>query len=102
MKFYVLEDPDLVRDPGLKQSDAITDFSPLKPETLGEAPRCAACGKFTGMLPILPPIRVELELWGRRFGDIVFGPGNERLVTQRFRDAFLQAGLTGLSSFVPV
>ncbi len=96
MRFYVLENPTL------EQSDAITDFLPLDSVRTGDAPECPACGEAIGMLRLLPPIQVELKLWGRGFGDLSFGPGNEFLVSERFKDTFLKAGLTGLPSFTPV
>jgi hypothetical protein len=52
-------------------------------------------------LQTLPPIRVELETWGKRFGDLVFGVGNDVLVCERFRNEFLRSGLAGLSGFAP-
>jgi hypothetical protein len=54
------------------------------------------------MLPLLPPIRVEITRWGERFGDVVFGTGDDPLVSEALRDAFTAAGLIGLSEFIPV
>src|SRR5207248_11182380 len=54
-----------------------------------------------GSLPVLPPRRVELGLWGRHFGDFAFHAGTDVLVSERFRDAFLRSGLTGFSGFEP-
>jgi hypothetical protein len=53
------------------------------------------------MLQNLPPRRFELELWGKRFGDLSFGTSNDVLVSERFKDAYLGAGLTGFSEFTP-
>ncbi len=96
MRFYVLESPMTY------QTDAVTDFSPINTATASEAPRCPVCGEYIGMLQLLPPIQVELELWGRRVGDLAFGPGNQFLISERFKDAFLHARLTGLPSSIPV
>ncbi len=93
MKFYVLSSP---RD---TDGAAVTDFSKSGSVNRGEAPTCPICGGFTGMLPWLPPYRAELEVWGKDFGDIAFGPGNELLVAQRVADAFKSEGLVGFSGF---
>jgi hypothetical protein len=68
---------------------------------VGDAPRCPRCGGPIGMRPGLPPIRIELETWGKRFGDVAIDAGNEVLVSERFKDAFQSVGLTGLSPFMP-
>ncbi|MET0405989.1 MAG: hypothetical protein ABW123_26455 [Cystobacter sp.] len=54
------------------------------------------------MLMWLPPYQVKLELHGDEFGDFIKGIGNERLVSERFADAFRAEGLTGLEGFDPV
>ena len=69
---------------------------------VGEAPTCPVCGAAIGGLPVLPPRRVELRLWGRHFSDLAFGVSTDVLVSARFRDAFLRSGLTGFSGFAPV
>lgn len=90
MKFFVLRRSKVVG------ASFVTDFVPTDGSRTGEAPRCARCGRFVGMLPLLPPVRVEVEVWGNRFGDIAFGPGDELLVTDRFWHLFRTSGLTGL------
>ncbi len=95
MNFYVLENPKT------NESDAITEFFAVNHTATGSAPKCPACGGFTGMLPLLPPIKVEVETWGKRFGDIAFGGAHEILVSERFKSEFLKAGLTGLATFEP-
>jgi hypothetical protein len=95
MQVYVLDRPKA------KDSDARTDFLDDDQSKVGPAPRCPACGSAIGSLPRLPPWRAELKLWGRRFGDLAFGPGMDVLVSARFRDAFLRSGLTGFSGFAP-
>lgn len=54
------------------------------------------------MLPWEPPYRGELEVYGTGFGDIVEGPGNSLLVTERFANDFKAEGMTGLGGFHPV
>lgn len=90
MNFFVLQNP--------KTGDgtAVTDFVPADGSRTGEAPRCPSCGKNLGMLPLLSPIRVELKVWGTDFGDIVFGPSEEFLVSDRFWECYKLSGLTGL------
>lgn len=95
MKFYVLEAPES------HQTDAETMCLDVDTTRMGPAPRCPACDAFIGMLRPLPPRQVEIALGGRRFGDLGFGLGTNLLVSQRFRDPFLQSGLTGLSGFTP-
>lgn len=53
------------------------------------------------MLPLLPPVRVELETWGTFFGDLAFGPANELLVTERLWERYESSGLTGLLDVGP-
>lgn len=96
MKFYVLD--QLVSD----QTDADTTCISADTRRLGPAPRCTVCDKPVGMLPLLPPLQIEMFLGGTRFGDLVFGLGAANpVVSERFRDAFAQSGLTGLSGFIP-
>lgn len=98
MRFFVLE-----RKPtGMKESGR-TDVMPEEGFTVGEAPRCPACGRFIGMLKWLPPYRVEMDTWGDHFGDFAFGGGCEWfLVSDHFRSIYVQSGLKGLGSFDPV
>jgi hypothetical protein len=93
--FYILEHPRTGHD------DALTDFLSAPDKNRGDAPRCPQCGGAVGLLQTLPPFRVELETWGKRFGDLVFGVGNDVLVSERFKDEFLRSGLTGLFGFTP-
>ena len=74
----------------------------VEPENLGEAPRCPRCGDIIGLLPWLPPYRVELELHGQEFGDFIDDAGYEFLISERFAEAFRAEGLTGLEGFHPV
>lgn len=92
MEFYVLLNPNVDGD----DETAATDFRIVGEAKTGEAPRCPVCGRYTGALPALPPIRVELEKWGREFGDIAFGPGNELLVSKRMMELFEASRFSGL------
>ena len=79
-----------------------TKFVTVEPDNRGDAPRCVRCGDPIGMLPWLPPYRVELELYGQGPGDFMDGSGYELLVSERFAQAFRTEGLTGLLGFHPV
>jgi hypothetical protein len=94
MSFYILDNPE--------NNDALTDFSPATPHNVGKAPTCQSCGKALGMLPWLPPYRAEIEYWGEKAGDIVFGPSNELLVSEKFKLAYKDDNLNGLCGFLPV
>jgi Immunity protein family (Imm11) len=95
MKFYVLEHPKTA------QSDTITDYFVVDVDK-GEAPRCPVCGRFIGPLSLLPPLRVELKVWGQKFGDLAFGASHTVLVSERFKNQFQRSGLIGFSEFEPV
>jgi hypothetical protein len=89
MKFYVLKSPEA------SEGTAITDFLTVDAQH-GEAPRCPLCGGYIGMMPTLPPVMVELELWEKTFCDLSFGNGNQLLVSSRFWDLWQASGLSGL------
>lgn len=92
---YWLQDPELSGKPA-------TSFLPLAPDNVGEAPRCLACNRFVGMLRWLPPFRAELDVTARRFGDVVFGPGDSLLVSERFAALWRREKLVGLEGFESV
>jgi hypothetical protein len=78
-----------------------TQFSETDPVNRGDTSYCPLCGSSIGMLAWLPPYRVELELYGKEFGDFVEGPGYDFLISERFAEAFRADGLTGLLGFHP-
>ncbi len=92
MTFFVLQNPKA--DSG----DAVSDFLPIDGAPIGDAPRCDVCGKYVGMCPLLPPVRIELDGWGSSWGDIAFGPGDQVLISQRLKEAVAEAGLNGFTS----
>jgi hypothetical protein len=93
-RFFVLDDD--------MHGRCDTQFIKAEPANRGEAPLCPRCGDVIGMLVWLPPYRAELELYGEGFGDFVRGPGYERLISERFAEAFRAEGLRGLLGFQPV
>jgi hypothetical protein len=85
-----------------KVGEATTDFLQADPHNVGDALVCEACGQPIGMLPWEPPLRAEIDTWGTRFGDLVFGPGDSFLVSERFKHLWEKEGLIGLHGFEPV
>jgi hypothetical protein len=92
----------VLQNPGSNGGDAVTDFLPIEGSKRGVAPRCDLCGRFFRVMPLLPPVRIELTAWGTRWGDIAFGPGDQLLVSEKFRRLFAAANLSGIESFAPV
>jgi len=98
MKFFVLEThPIGFRPP------AYTDYIAEGDVRVGpDAPKCVRCGKYQGMLPWLPPYIVQLETWGKEFGDVVAGPGPDLLISERLKQIVDRDVITGLTGFDPV
>lgn len=99
MRFYVLKSPEAGSP---EDQVAGTEANKIGDVRRGEAPRCPACGKYIDSLPWLPPYQIELETWGREYGDVAFATGNELLVSSRFKHAYVNSGLIGLTDFEPV
>lgn len=78
------------------------DAETADPVSLGDAPRCPSCGAAIGLLTWQPPYRLEVTLYGQELGDFMRCAGYERLVSERFVEAFRAEGLTGLEGFHPV
>lgn len=77
-----------------------TEFETTAPTMLGEAPTCPVCREgYIGMKPWLPPYTAEIRLRGEHLGDVAFGAGYELLVSERFRQAWVQSGLQGIDTF---
>jgi hypothetical protein len=97
MNYFVL-----VRRPKIERGTFATDAEFADGFKTGEAPRCEACGRFIGLRPWLPPYRVILETWGKEFGDLaIFHFCDFMLVSERFKELWVHAGLVGLSGFFP-
>lgn len=93
MTFLVLQNG------GLDEEIDAVEFIPLPGFNVGPADQCPTCGRFLGLMPLLSPIRLELCVWGNRWADIALGNGNDLLISTRFRKAFDEASLIGLSNF---
>lgn len=99
MVFYVLTR----KTPSEYGSEYDTEFLAAEDANYGEAPRCPVCGRFTGGRRWLPPLRIELELHGTDFGDVVTGfGGSDLLVSPRFEEVYRSNHLAGLEGFEPV
>lgn len=97
MGYYVLKTSHELR-PG----NYSTNFVEADPAQFGEAPLCGGCGRPIGHEPWLGPYKVQLELWGKDFGDLAFGPGGGLLVSEKFKNLYEQEGLCGLANFITV
>jgi hypothetical protein len=96
--FYILEQPRF----GSSQDRAHgTEALHEEGFKTGPAPRCSGCERYVGLLKWLPPFRVELETWGREFGDVMRF-SEELLVSERFKEIYTGTGLKGLLDFEPV
>ena len=97
--FYVLDEP-APESP----EDKMGGTNALSEEgfKVGDAPKCPRCGRFIGMLTWLPPFRVEIETWGREFGDMVKAGAYDFLVSHRFKRLYESHRLKGLVGFEPV
>ncbi len=97
MQFFFLNNA-----PTDEHETARVDARPADKTRFGDAPRCEACGKYIGMRPWLPPYRVELDTWGREYGDLAFPTASDILVSLRFKQLWERQRLIGLSGFEPV
>jgi hypothetical protein len=90
-RFYVLED--------LKEGPHSATFFTVEGSRIGDAPCCPRCGAFIGMKALLPPFRLELEVYRFGLGDLVYSPSGKILVSERFMEAFRSERLTGVTRF---
>jgi hypothetical protein len=98
MNFYVWQNPP-PGDP--KERASTVEWLPEDGAPRGPAPQCEACGTYLDKLKLIPPVGAELETWGKEYGDVAFGLGNEILVSERFLKAYETSGLVGLMDFSP-
>ncbi len=99
MRFFLLKSPKADslegRLGGITATISDTDVN------CGPAPTCPTCRRFLGMLTWLPPYRVELEPWGRCWGDLT-RLGDDLVVSDRFRNVVVEGSLKGIETFDPV
>jgi hypothetical protein len=70
------------------------------PQNVGEREEngvCPRCKSGLGLLPWLPPHRIELT--STRYPDLLWGAGFDLIVSSRFRRHYEAAGLTGITQF---
>jgi hypothetical protein len=98
MQFYRFEQP---RSDSPEDRAGSIDVMPEDGFNVGPGPTCPACDRPLGWLSWLPPYRLELETWGKQYGDIA-KTGNDLIVSERLKQVFADNGLKGLMSFEPV
>jgi len=98
MQFYRLKQPKLDSPEGLQ---AATDSVKEEGNNNGESVRCPTCNRPLSMLKWLPPFRIELESWGKHYGDVA-EIGDDVIVSERFMQIFTSSGLQGFERFEPV
>lgn len=98
MQFYVLRQPkpDSPED-RLGRSTAIKEEG----SNFGDCVECPSCHSPLSMLKWLPPYRIELESWGKHYGDVA-DIGDDLIVSGRFVEVFTNSGLKGLTGFEPI
>jgi hypothetical protein len=95
MLFYVIDKPK----PGSVEDQlARTDAVKEEGFNTGEAVKCPKCGRYLSSLVWLPPYRVELETWGREYGDIV-DIGYNMIISERLAELCLQNSIQGFANF---
>lgn len=98
MQFYLLRQP---KPNSLEDIAGRSDAIHSDGSKYGEAKKCPTCHRFLTALKWLPPFCVELESWGKAFGDIV-QIDDDLIVSERFKELFTNEGLRGLENFEPV
>lgn len=81
------------------ESEFATEYLTADNAQSGDAPKCKTCGKYTGMRIWLAPFDVEIELTGKCFGDIAFGPGYEILISEKFKNSLNNFKFSGFGAF---
>jgi hypothetical protein len=87
MRFFVLQN--------IAGSSHDVELRMVKPK-VGAGLSCPACGRSLTEQEWLPPFQAELKLRGQALGDVVFAPGMDFLVSERFLEAWRAERLSGL------
>jgi hypothetical protein len=95
MPFYVLTKPE-------HGSHWDTEYMHEDEFRVGDAPRCVACGSYTGMKEWLPPYRVTVRAHGKAFGDFAFFSTSDFLMSSHAADSWRASGLRGIGEYRPV
>lgn len=88
MTFYVIR-------PATGPKAISLSFWPATNSLVGDAPRCVVCGGFLGLMPLLPPVRIEVDARGAGWADIAVA-GGELLVSEAFAHRYDSTDLIGL------
>lgn len=98
MEFYCLEQPKIG-----SPEDRECGLRALKTEDakFGDPVFCPKCRSPLSMMEWLPPFEIELETFGKRYGDVA-SIGRDLIISERFAQAYASSGLTGLTSVAPV
>lgn len=97
MRFYVMEKPKVASS---EDTFCGIDIEKSEGTMRGDAPTCARCGAALGFLIWLPPYKIELKTWGKKYADIG-RTGDDLVVSERFVEVFQCNALRGLG-FHPV
>lgn len=97
--FFVLKDAKV----GTPQDRDEGTNATVANEPGGDYPKCPLCGRALGMYEWVPPLRMELETWGKHYGDFIDPVGShDVLLSERFVQLFQEHQLSGLTGFEPV
>lgn len=69
-------------------------------QNTGEFEKCEICGSAVSMRKWLPPLKVKLSK--PSYGDFVFGTFYSFLVSERFRNEYMNSEISGIKEFEPV
>lgn len=94
MRFYRLDDDT--------QSQQYATIAEGISRHLGNAPKCPVCNAVCDSLQWLPPYKIEIRRRGKYFGDIVRASCGDLVVTEAFRQAWIESKLVGVDSFDPM
>lgn len=88
--------------PSPDESESVSVFHHVLPFELEEPERCKHCQSPIRNPMRVPPLRYEIRTEGKGVGDFVFGPGAGVLVSNSFREGFVDSKLKGVLEFIPV
>ncbi len=96
MQFYVM-----AMEIGSTNDTSMERMEPILRGTEEDCQKCPTCGEPMGLLPWLPPYRAAILAHGKQLGDVAFD-GLHILVSEKFRQAWIEANLKGIDAFHPL
>jgi hypothetical protein len=72
------------------------DFLQAEGSALGKAPVCSKCSKYTGMIPLASPARLEITMGGKKWLDLAEGSADQVLVSRSLLDFMKRQSMAGL------